>query len=77
MPSGVMVVEKIVKYDVAYYAGGKYANGVSLPVGPFRYSLTSIPLSRKYSFASLIEYWRKWKMEAARAASAWPSAKPS
>ncbi len=32
MPSGVMVVEKIVKYDVAYYAGGKYANGVSLLV---------------------------------------------
>ena len=27
MPSGVMVVEKIVKYDIAYYAGGKFANG--------------------------------------------------
>ncbi len=27
MPSGVMVIEKIVKYDIAYYAGGKYANG--------------------------------------------------
>ncbi len=31
MPSGVMVVEKIVSYDIAYYSGGKFANGY-----PFR-----------------------------------------
>jgi len=31
MPSGVMVAEKIVSYDIAYYAGGKFASGY-----PFR-----------------------------------------
>jgi len=41
------------------------------------HSLTGMPLSCRYSFAWRMEQVRKWKMDAARAASAQPFVNPS